>query len=73
MGLAVRVDIQFLVDAAGRPTQCSDENSDDDPKLVGIACEALPQLMKTAPARTDEGTAVQSVQDATVLFDSKGG
>lgn len=63
-----RVDIAFLVDSDGHPSSCTDENNDDHPALVEIACQQLARSMETPAAVTEKGVAVPSVQDATVAF-----
>jgi hypothetical protein len=67
----VQLHLYFAVDAGGRIGGCASEDQKPDATLTVIACEQLAKAFKAAPLKLRDGTAVQSVQNATVQFDTK--
>jgi hypothetical protein len=66
-----RIDIAYLVDAAGNLASCWDENHDDVADFVAAACKLLPGRMISAVV-DEAGVPVPSVQDATpIILSSK--
>lgn len=62
-----RIDIAYLVDAAGNLVSCWDENHDDVAAFVGAACKGLPSRMISA-VKNEAGVPIPSVQDATPII-----
>jgi hypothetical protein len=68
------VHVMFAVDKTGRIQECGGEppsfESPDrnSPILVPVACEQLKGEFHPQPAKDDQGTSVESVQDAVVVF-----
>jgi hypothetical protein len=64
---AAAADIQFAVDQAGHATECRPYgDSESEPHLAQMACEALGPSFTAAPARDRKGQPVISVQSASV-------
>ena len=68
------VNVMFAVDANGTPSNCLGETklgqklSDDDLQLVQIACEQVIRTYRAQAAVDASGTAIPSIQDATVIL-----
>jgi uncharacterized protein (DUF3820 family) len=68
----------LMIDNNGRPTACQpslpdpttpqDEPETRDPELLSLACGQIMEGWKTAPAKSDSGETVPSVQNASVRF-----
>jgi hypothetical protein len=67
----IPVRVMFAVDRQGHVSSCRGEQADDNPALVKVACAELTKSFTPPPVRTRSGTAVDSVQDAVVLFVQK--
>ena len=67
----VQLHLSFAVDAEGRIGRCTSEDQKSDATLTNIACEQLAKAFKARAIKLSDGTAVPSVQNATVQFDTK--
>lgn len=66
----VTLQVRAEVDAVGRVSHCEPIDQKLSAGFAGVACEQLLKSFKPKPARNYEGTAVPSVQNATVLFET---
>lgn len=68
--------VMFAVDASGQMGPCvaeptkTYEKAENNPELVSIACQQLEEAYRPVPAKDRSGSAVPSIQDATVKFTS---
>jgi hypothetical protein len=67
----VSVNLTFAVDQAGNMSDCRTEAEREPVVLVPVACEQLAKTFRPQPARSEDGSAVASEQEATVLFETK--